>query len=418
MAEKLKRSPSVKGYRISFMSDILSKLKSLGVTKGMPAVPKAPSQNPMDQIDLLLKAFPNGIVTENDCGYAFINRLVQPLDKPHGSVNMNCNLLPSPLFDSILEMEIKTKEDTLAFDTETSGLSAGSGSFISMIGLGYFDNNNYIVDQLILPDLSSETAFLRQTELIFSRFPILLSYNGKSFDIPMLQNRIHFHMFPDFTKDIKHCDLLKISRRYWKPTLGSVRLSNIEQYLLKLQRGEEEVPGALAPELYRNYLRDSDASHISGVAYHNQIDVISLSAFLLYINDIVKKAETDPVVWKENRVSESALMRYNLSVFSGKVIKELDQFGVKEKKSMAAKFMKSRDTDKALEILENLASDGDWDAAERLTNYYFKNKNTERFEYYRKLCINVLEHDSTIGKWTKEDKIAKLNAMTLNDKFK
>ena len=265
------------------MSDILSRLKALGVTKGMPDKKTLPVQKLSDQMDALQKTFPNGLVVENDYGYAFINRLRQPLSQYHGCVNMETDIEPNPLFESILEISPGNKRDTLAFDTETSGLSNGSGSFIFMLGLGYFDDEEYIVDQLILPDLSAEPAFLRQTEIIFSRYPFLLSYNGKSFDIPMLQSRLRFHMFPDFTKDIIHCDLLKLTRRYWKPALGTVTLSNIEHYVLKLTRGDEEVPGYLAPELYRDFLRSGNASHISGVAYHNQIDVVSLSAFLLFI---------------------------------------------------------------------------------------------------------------------------------------
>ena len=192
------------------MSDILTRLQALGVTKGMPEKPKFEPKKPSEQMDALLKTFPTGLVVENDYGYAFINRLRQPLSEPHGEVDMTATLQPSSLFDSMLEIPVSRKEDTLAFDTETSGLSNGSGSFIFMLGLGYFERDEYIVDQLILPDLCAEEAFLRQAELIFSRYPILLSYNGKSFDIPMLQSRLRFHMLPDFTKEIQHIDLLKI----------------------------------------------------------------------------------------------------------------------------------------------------------------------------------------------------------------
>lgn len=392
------------------MSDILSKLKALGVTKGMPDTPKKPSKTASEQaqMDALLKTFPNGLVVENDHGYAFINRLRQPLSQPHGKVDMARILQFSPLFESIMECHIGEKEETLAFDTETSGLSNGSGSFIFMMGLGYFEADSYVVDQLILPDLSAESAFLRQTELIFGRYPILLSYNGKSFDIPMLQSRINFHMFPDFTREITHIDLLKLTRRYWKQALGTVPLSKIEHYLIKLQRGDEEVPGYLAPELYRDFLRDCDASRIAGIAYHNQIDVVSLSAFLLYINDLTIRAENDPALWKVNNVSETALQRHNLNFFSGKVIAGLNGFTDKEKKSIASKFMKSGETEKAIQIYEDLAANGDYNSAERLMKYLLTIKDTARFEKYRALTIRLIEQDEKIGKWTKEAKLSKL----------
>ena len=393
------------------MSDILARLKALGVTKGMPEKAPAPVRKNSDNMAALQKEFPDGIVEENDYGYCFINRLTQPLSQLHGSVRMDAQLCPSPLFDSVMETEILRKEDTLAFDTETSGLSNGSSSFIFMLGLGYFEGDSYIVDQLILPDLGDEPAFLRQTELIFSRFPILISYNGRGFDVPMLQSRLNFHMFPDFTKDITHIDLLNLTRRYWKTKLGSVRLANIEQYVLKLQRGDEEVPGYMAPELYREFLRSGDASHISGIAYHNRIDVVSLSAFLLYLNDLCIRGEKDPSVWEAEGVPESALLRNNLNIFSGKVISKIESFSIKEKKQIAAKFMKIGDREKALSILDELAGRGDYDSAIRLMKFYLQEKNTERFEKYRELAVSILENDETVGKWSKADKISKLRGL-------
>ncbi len=395
------------------MSDILSRLKALGVTKGFPDKPAKKPQKQYDRIDALRKTFPNGIVTENDHGVCFINRMVQPLDEPHGLVNMTDSLRPSELFDSVLQARIERKEDTLAFDTETSGLSNGSGSFIFMLGLGYFEGASYVVDQLILPDLSDESAFLRQTELIFSRFPFLISYNGKGFDIPMLQSRLHFHMFPDFSKDICHIDLLNLTRRYWKTSLGSVRLSNIEQYVLKLQRGDEEVPGYLAPELYREFLRDGDASHIAGVAYHNRIDVVSLSAFLLYLNDLAVRGKDDPAVWTGAGVSESALIRHNLKLLSGQALSKSGELSDKEKKSLAAGLLKNGETEKAVVVLTELAEKGDLQSATKLLNLYRKARDRERFEEYRALVIRLISEDETIGKWSREEMIRKIEGLSI-----
>ena len=395
------------------MSDILARLKALGVTKGMPEKKPVKGSKPADHMAALEKTFPNGFVAENDHGYCFINRLRQPLSQQHGIVRMDTELQPSPLFDSILEYAIRNKEDTLAFDTETSGLSNGSGSFIFMLGLGYFEGDSYIVDQLILPDLGDEPAFLRQTELIFSRFPVLISYNGKSFDIPMLQSRLNFNLFPDFTRDITHIDLLNLTRRYWKTTLGSVRLANIEQYVLELERGDEEVPGYMAPELYREFLRDGDAEHIAGVAYHNQIDVVSLSAFLLRLNDLSVRGIDNPSVWEAAHVPENDLMRHNLSVFSGKAISKLDSFSDREKKTIAGKFMKGGDADRAIPIYEGMAAAGDLYSAEKLTEFYRRSGDSEKFEANRDRLLRLIEADETLGKWTREDKLRTVIALKI-----
>lgn len=395
------------------MSDILSRLKALGVSKGMPENRAPVRKEPSDQMAALQAVFPNGFIAENDHGPCFINRLKQPLSMPHGDVDMQAQLQSSPLFDSMLGMHILRKEDTLSFDTETSGLSNGSGSFIFMLGLGYFEGDSYIVDQLILPDLDAEPAFLRQTELIFSRFPVLISYNGKSFDVPMLQSRLNFHLFPDFTKEIAHIDLLNLTRRYWKSSLGSVRLANIEQYVLRLQRGDEEVPGYLAPELYRDFLRDGDADHISGVAYHNQIDVVSLSAFLLYLNDLALHGQGDLAFLTGKGLSESALLRHDLPCFRGELGQKLGCFSGREKKALVSKLLKEGEREKAIGILEELADGGDYSSAVKLIKLYRQSRDAEKFEHYRDTAIRLIENDVTIGKWTKEDKIRKLKDLKL-----
>ena len=389
------------------MNDILARLKALGVSKGMPEKPAAP-RKPGSQMAALQSVFPNGLVVENDMGPCFINRLRQPLSQAHGVADMAAQLTPSPLFDSLLGMQISRKEETLAFDIETSGLSNGSAGFIFMLGLGYFEEDSYVVDQLILPDLGDEPAFLRQTELIFSRYSTLLSYNGKGFDIPMLQSRLNFHLFPDFTGEIRHIDLLGLTRRYWKASLGSVRLSNIEQYVLRLQRGDEEVPGYLAPELYRDFLRDGDAEHISGVAYHNQIDVVSLSAFLLYLNGLAVRGEKDLSAMTAEGMSETALLRYNLKLFSGEAAAKMGCFSLREKKSIASKLLKSGEREKALAVLEELSAAGDYDSAVKLMKLYKQAKDPDACERCRLRAIAILEQDETIGKWTKAEKIGKL----------
>ena len=390
----------------------MSRLKKLGVTKGFPEgyQPPKPKGPDGEAIEILKRSFPNGIVVENDYGPCFINRRIQPLTEPHGRVNMTDSLRESPLFDSVMGMPIARKEDTLAFDTETSGLSTGSAAFIFMLGLGYFEGENYIVDQLILPDLDYEKAFLRQTELIFSRFPILLSYNGKGFDIPMLQSRLRFHMMPDFTGEISHIDLLYISRRYWKPRLGSVRLSNIEQYLLKLERGDEEVPGYLAPELYRDCLRDRDASHITGVAYHNQIDVVSLSAYLLYLNDLCVRSADDLSLWEAEGASEAAVLKNNLTVLQPEALASLPSCTPKEKKALAAKLVKT-DPAAALPIFEELAERGDLESAKKAVKLHQKLKNAARFEHFRALSIRLIEADETMGPWKKTEAIEKMKKL-------
>ena len=288
-----------------------------------------------------------------------------------------------------------------------------------MIGMGYFSENNYFVDQLILPDLADEKAFLHQIEITFARFPVLLTYNGKGFDIPMIQSRINFHLFPDFTKDIRHIDLLMIARKYWKKNLGSVKLSNIEQFLLQLKRGEEEVPGFMAPELYREYLRTMDSRNLTGVAYHNQIDVISLSAFLIYLNNLCTEGLKDPSIWEKNNVFINNLLLHNLPVFASGEAGESTEllnaqpFSKKECLKLARKYSIEKHYQKAVKIYNDYANfDAEccYFAADILGNKMFDYNSAVSFLQHG---LELIENNDAIAKWSKKAQIERfISVMT------
>lgn len=395
------------------MSDILERLKELGVTRGMPQQKETPLPQPKDSDPLraLQREFPNAITGENSYGPYFLNRVCLPLSTQHGCVCLNQVLQPSQLFDSITGMPIPRREDTLAMDTETSGLSNGTGGFVFMIGMGYFEKENYVIDQLILPDLQYESAFLYQIELTFARFPILLTYNGRGFDIPMIQSRTNFHMFPDFCSKIAHVDLLLIARRYWKRRLGSVRLANIEQYVLFLKRGEQETPGYLAPELYHEFLRKDDASVLSGMSYHNQIDVLSLSAFLLYLNDLAVRGEADPSIWEENGVHPADLLRHNLAALDGSPSARRTLFTAKEKNALARAYVRESNYSRAAMLYMELADAGDANCCLKAAAILRNNlAEPEKAAFYTKKAIDLIEADETIAVWSKQTKIAKIKS--------
>lgn len=389
------------------MSDIMERLAKLGVTKGMPQTPKAKPPRDDTMLQALKRSFPDAIIAENDYGPYFLNRLSLDLPFMQGQVDMSAELVPCPLFDSVMGMHIEKREDTLAMDTETSGLSNGSGSFVFMIGLSYYQGSQYIVDQLILPDFTYESAFLRQIELTFQRFPILLTYNGKSFDVPMIASRGNFHRFPDFCSEIKHIDLLYLARRYWKPRLGSVRLANIEQYVLELARGDEETPGYLAPELYRQFLAGSDASCLTGIAYHNQEDVISLSAYMLLLNRLCAESTEDLSAWSRAGASEQAVIRYHYSALPDAMKRETRGMNRKDKKGIAAKLAKE-DPEAAIGLYEPLAAEGDLDACRKLIDIYTHLKQPEKATLYKEKARTLIEADETIGYWTKKSLLEKL----------
>lgn len=393
------------------MSDILKRLEALGVTKGLPQQLKTKprEKNGKDLFKVLEASFPCGIIGENDYGRYFVNRLRTPLSQSHGCVDMSRVIAPSPLFDSIMGFPGIRREETLAMDTETSGLSNGAGAFVFMIGMGYFKEDEYIVDQLILPDLSDEPAFIRQIELTFADYKTLLTYNGKGFDIPMIRSRGSFHLFPDFCARIDHVDLLYISRKYWKRRLGSVRLSNIENYVLKLQRGEMETPGSLAPDLYRNYLQDENAELLTGVAYHNHIDVLSLSAYMLYLNDLCIRSANGLDIWEQEGVYVPDLIRNNPGVLEPGTLATYKSLTGKDKKEIARLYLKEKRYEKAADLLMECAEAGDTESALKALELFRKKlKDPQKEDAALCHARELIEQDPTLGPWKRQDLLNRL----------
>lgn len=178
-------------------------------------------------------------------------------------------------------------QDLIFIDAETTGLSRGAGTFAFMLGLGWFDQDNtFHVKQLFLPEPANESSFLASLADELARFSTLVSFNGKSFDIPLLRNRYILHSAPSPFKSMAHIDLLHLARRIWRYRLPSRTLGELETHILRFPRGEDELPGWMAPKLYVDYLKTGDASPMKGMFYHNQIDILSLAALLCAIEKV------------------------------------------------------------------------------------------------------------------------------------
>ncbi len=166
----------------------------------------------------------------------------------------------------------------LIVDTETTGLSGGTGTVPFLIGLAWFDEGVLKLEQLLAKNLAQEAAMLRFLAERVRAATCLVTYNGKSFDWPLLRTRYIMNRVPAPTPP-PHLDLLHCTRRILKPRLGDVRLVDIEMQLLGFHR-EDDVPGAAIPDLYFRFLRGAPAESLSGVIEHNANDVIALAAVL------------------------------------------------------------------------------------------------------------------------------------------
>jgi uncharacterized protein len=166
----------------------------------------------------------------------------------------------------------------LYLDTETTGLSGGVGTVAFLVGLGYFEAGRFVVEQLLLRQLGEEAPLLHRVAERVARASLLVSYNGKSFDLPMLKTRCIMSRMP-VPEARPHVDLLHVARRVHKHRLAQVTLGAIESEVLGFVR-TCDVPSAEIPARYFHYLRTGDASPLEAVVDHNAWDVVSMAALL------------------------------------------------------------------------------------------------------------------------------------------
>ncbi|NOZ61588.1 MAG: tetratricopeptide repeat protein [Calditrichaeota bacterium] len=176
-------------------------------------------------------------------------------------------------------------EKSLFFDTETTGLSGGSGTYIFLAGFGYFADNQFHVKQFFLRHPGEENAMLHVIAELISEKDSLVSFNGKSFDWPLLKGRMIFHrIWRDIAEPV-HLDLLHAARRVWKNSLPDCSLSSLEKSVLNVSR-DGDVPSWEIPERYFRYLRSGDPTPLLPVFYHNKIDILSLVSLTARLHQV------------------------------------------------------------------------------------------------------------------------------------
>jgi uncharacterized protein YprB with RNaseH-like and TPR domain len=166
----------------------------------------------------------------------------------------------------------------LFLDTETTGLAGGTGTVPFLIGIAWFEDQSMRIQQLFLPELGREAPMLSWLRGRVQQSSCVISFNGKTFDWPLLRNRFVLNRVraPALPP---HLDLLHCARRVLRPRLKSVRLVELERRVLGMYR-EDDVSGALIPQLYFDYLDGGDVSPIAKVIEHNANDLIALAALL------------------------------------------------------------------------------------------------------------------------------------------
>ena len=172
-------------------------------------------------------------------------------------------------------------ERILYLDTETTGLM-GAGTVAFEVGLGWQEGSRFHVRQLIMRDYPEEKFLLEEIVRMAEKFDVICSFNGKTFDLPLLRNRFIMNRIRTACLDKPHIDLLHIARRVWKLRLKHCNLTNLEEALLGIPR-VDDLPGAQVPERFFSYLKTGDFTLLDDVLEHNEQDIVSLQNLLCHM---------------------------------------------------------------------------------------------------------------------------------------
>jgi uncharacterized protein YprB with RNaseH-like and TPR domain len=210
----------------------------------------------------------------------------------HGTVDIGslCEL-PHDLLDGITNGEFPpAPPERWAFlDTETTGLAGGSGTCAFLIGVGRITRGGFEVRQFFMRDYAEEPSQLFALSAALEDVDVLVTYNGKAFDIPLLETRYRMtRRIPPFSA-LRHLDLLHGARRLWRLRFESCKLTGLESRILGHMR-EDDVPGELIPHLYFDYLRTGRAARLAPIFLHNVLDILTLAC----LTGIVPWAFRDP----------------------------------------------------------------------------------------------------------------------------
>ena len=265
-------------------SELSERLRRMGLHRGMP---KARPRRRGPAIEELLA----GQIVDTDHGQFFYYCEGHNLDTGHG-----LHALSDLLAHSSQTAALLARDERLAgvdfrrmafIDTETTGLAGGTGTYAFLVGVGVFEDGGFAVHQFFMRDYEEELAMLHALGELLDGLDAVVSFNGKSFDLPLLETRfIMARQLPRLV-GAPHLDLLPVARRFWKYRLESCALSALETEVLGVRRTQDDVPGWLIPGLYVDYARSGDAREMPRIFYHNAQDILSLVTLTARMCDLI-----------------------------------------------------------------------------------------------------------------------------------
>jgi tetratricopeptide (TPR) repeat protein len=161
-------------------------------------------------------------------------------------------------------------------DTETTGLAGGAGTYAVLVGVGRIAADGFRVRQFFMRDFDEEASLLSALSAHLAEFDVLVTYNGKTYDQPLLETRYRMARAKPPFATLDHLDLLHGARRLWKLRFDRCRLVDLENQILGVER-EGDLPGEMIPYVYFEYLRSGEPLRLMPIFHHNATDILTLA---------------------------------------------------------------------------------------------------------------------------------------------
>lgn len=354
------------------MITLSDRLKALGLQIGAKdlALKPARAEHPIETVV-------GGEVRQTEFGEAFLVERFLPTKEIYGARPLR---FPASLEKlaawADTRVALLAPERFIFLDTETTGIW-GAGTIPFLIGLGRFEDGGFRQTQYFLREPIEERAVLDLLNRTIGAEDALVTFNGKSFDLPVLKSRYLTNLAPHPFANSPHVDLLHLSRRLWRELLPSRALGDLEYSWLGVQRTQEDIPGSMIPQMYIDYLHSGDARPLASVFYHNSMDILSLAALMGHLADKLAAPLEAGVEHHSEKYAigrlyaDTGFAEEAIDLFQNTLSMELPRetrFRLVE--NLACLFRRRGDYEKALQLWEQAAADGHIYAFVEIAKYY------------------------------------------------
>ena len=262
--------------------------------------------------------------------------------------------------------------ELLFLDTETTGLSGGAGTLAFEVGVGYLTERGMVIRQYVMRDYGEEAAMLAELAKLLKRYETVVSFNGKSFDLPLLESRMVMNRIRVRVCDRPHLDLLHAARRVYKLRLKRCNLASLEEAVLGQGR-EDDLPGAQVPQRYFDYLKTGEFALLEDVLRHNLQDVRSLAQLTAHLCAVYRQPER--LAHEEDLYSVGRTLLRGGRTQQGRACMRIlgcGSLGSQARMRLADSYRQQKEWDEAVAVWQTMIARGEGGAAPYLSlaKYY------------------------------------------------